>query len=171
MKNKRDAVDKIVAQWQRELPELEAEYMALIGRLTRCSLLLTAYLEQEFIKHGLTAWQFDVLATLRRSGEPYCLSPTELFSSMMVSSGTMTARLQKLEIQGWITREANPEDARSTLVRLTDEGKNLIEKSVFPHVLNEKTLITQLSPEVRSHLEEGLASLLAILEQNGAARG
>ena len=99
-----DAVDKILAQWQSEIPALEAEHMVLIGRLKRCAALLMPKLEQVFGQYGLGSGAFDVLATLRRAGHPYCLTPTELFSSLMVTSGTMTTRLRNLETRGLIVR-------------------------------------------------------------------
>ena len=120
-----DAAARAVAQWKQELPELEAENMLLIGRLKRAAALIARELEKVYGEYGLTEGSFDVLATLRRSGAPYTLTPTELFSSLMVTSGTMTTRLKNLENQGLIDRLPNPDDARSMLVRLTDKGKEL----------------------------------------------
>ena len=159
-----DAVDNILAQWQREISELEAEHMLLIGRLKRCAALLTPKLEQVFSQYGLGSGTFDVLATLRRSGHPYCLTPTELFSALMVTSGTMTTRLKNLETRGLIARLPNPHDARSLLVQLTPPGKELIEKALFPHVANEKQLLAALPPQVRTRLEADLKVLLQVLE-------
>ena len=121
-----DAAARAVAQWKQELPELEAENMLLIGRLKRAAALIARELEKVYGEYGLTEGSFDVLATLRRSGAPYTLTPTELFSSLMVTSGTMTTRLKNLENQGLIDRLPNPDDARSMLVSLTDKGKELI---------------------------------------------
>ena len=121
-----DAVDAIAAQWHKELPALAAENMILIGRLKRCAVQIDRELERVFAAHGLGGGLFDVLATLRRSGAPYTLTPTELYSSLMVSSGTISTRLKKLEAEGWIERLPNPEDARSLLVRLTAGGKERI---------------------------------------------
>ena len=105
-----------------------------------------------------------MLATLRRSGAPYTLTPTELFSALMVTSGTMTTRLKNLENQGLIDRLPNPDDARSMLVRLTDKGKELIEQAVFPHVENEKRLMEKLDLKTKTSLEYGLEKWLEILE-------
>ncbi|QIW15726.1 MarR family transcriptional regulator [Pasteurellaceae bacterium RH1A] len=160
-----DAVDAIVAQWKQEIPTLASENMALIGRIRRISMMLNAYLEQEFVKHSLNNWQFDVLATLRRSGPPYTLTPTALFSSMMVSSGTMSTRLKHLEADGLIERLPNPEDARSLLVKLSDKGFELIEKAVFPHVDNEARLLASLPQEVRQRLEADVKLLLKVVEE------
>ena len=159
-----DAAAHAVAQWKQELPELAAENMLLIGRLKRAAAVIARELEKVYGEYGLTEGSFDVLATLRRSGAPYTLTPTELFSSLMVTSGTMTTRLKNLENQGLIDRLPNPDDARSLLVRLTDKGKELIEKSVFPHVENEKRLLEKLDADTRTQLEQGLAAWLGALE-------
>ena len=159
-----DAVDHIVAQWQREMPGLESGNMVLFGRLKRCTALLQARLETVFAEHGLNAASFDVLATLRRAGKPYRLTPTALFESLMVTSGTMTNRLQRLEEKGLIRRLPNPEDARSQLVQLTPQGKALIEQAVVPHVENEGTVLDQLPPRTRQQLEDGLKTLMRVLE-------
>ena len=159
-----DAVDHIVAQWQREMPALASENMILFGRLKRCTALLQARLEAVFADHGLNTASFDVLATLRRAGKPYSLTPTALFESLMVTSGTMTNRLQRLEEKGLIRRLPNPEDARSQLVQLTPQGKALIEQAVVPHVENEGTVLDQLPPRTRQQLEDGLKTLMRVLE-------
>ena len=159
-----DAAARAVAQWKQELPELEAENMLLIGRLKRAAALIARELEKVYGEYGLTEGSFDVLATLRRSGAPYTLTPTELFSSLMVTSGTMTTRLKNLENQGLIDRLPNPDDARSMLVRLTDKGKELIEQAVFPHVENEKRLMEKLDLKTKTSLEYGLEKWLEILE-------
>ena len=159
-----DAAARAVAQWKQELPELAAENMLLIGRLKRAAAVIARELEKVYGEYGLTEGSFDVLATLRRSGAPYTLTPTELFSSLMVTSGTMTTRLKNLENQGFIDRLPNPDDARSLLVRLTDKGKELIEQAVFPHVENEKRLMEKLDTDTRTQLEQGLAAWLRALE-------
>ncbi|MDO4644100.1 MAG: MarR family transcriptional regulator [Cardiobacteriaceae bacterium] len=159
----KDALDHIVAQWQKELPEIDAAPMAVFGRLKRCVLFGESRIESIFNQYGLCRPDFDVLATLRRSGSPYCLTPTSLFNSMMITSGTMTSRLQKMEKHGWITRIPNPDDARSMLVQLTDSGKELIEKVVYPHVENEKRILSALSEDQQRQLNEGLTALLKVL--------
>lgn len=164
VRNTEDSVDTIIKQWQKELPELASEKMALIGRLKRCAALIQPKLDSVFNEYGLGSGSFDVLATLRRSGSPYCLSPTELFASLMVTSGTMTVRLQKLESQGLIKRVPNPNDARSTLVQLTEKGAQLIEKAVFEHVENESRLLDGLSDETQQQLNQNLAELMYLLE-------
>lgn len=159
-----DAPARAVAQWKQELPELAAENMLLIGRLKRAAALIGRELEKVYGEYGLTEGSFDVLATLRRSGAPYTLTPTELFSALMVTSGTMTTRLKNLENQGLIDRLPNPDDARSMLVRLTDKGKELIEQAVFSHVENEKRLMEKLDLKTKTSLEHGLEKWLEVLE-------
>ena len=159
-----DAVDAILAQWHRERPDLDVSPMGLIGRLKRCEVLLRRRLDEKFAEFGLAGWEFDMLATLRRSGAPYCLAPTALFSAMMVSSGTMTHRLKGLESAGWVQRVANPEDARSTLVQLSEAGLQLIDRAVAAHVDNERALLAALSAAEQQVLDQGLARLLASLD-------
>lgn len=159
-----DAVDRILKQWQVERPDLALEAMATIGRLKRCAQLLQRRLEARFEQFGLSAWEFDVLATLRRSGEPYCLSPSVLLNSLMVSSGTMTHRMQRLESAGWVERVPNPEDARSLLLRLSPQGLALIDQAVEAHVANEEAILAPLKSSEWRALDAGLVALLATLE-------
>lgn len=161
---KPDAVDAILAQWHRERPDLDVSPMGTIGRIKRCAALLQRQLDETFAAFNLSGWEFDVLATLRRSGAPYCLAPTTLFSTLMVTSGTMTHRMGKLEAQGWITRLPNPEDARSSLVQLTPDGLALIDRAVDAHVANEHHILAPLKAADLAALEARLALLLAALE-------
>lgn len=162
-----DAVDAILAQWRRERPDLEVEVMAPIGRLKRCAALLQRRLDEAFAAFGLSFWEFDVLAALRRAGSPYRLAPTALFSTLMVSSGTMTHRLKGLETRGLVQRLPNPEDARSLLVQLTPEGVDLIDRAVEVHVANERMILAGLKPADLAALDARLAKLLAVLEADG----
>lgn len=160
-----DGVERIIQQWQQQRPDLsDLTAMAIIGRVRRCAALLQPRLEHTFAEFDLTAWEFDVLATLRRSGAPYCLSPTALFSALMVSSGTMTHRLQRLEQSGLIERVANPHDARSLLVQLSPAGLSLIEQAVTAHLANEQRILARLSAEQQTALNQQLMQLLALLE-------
>lgn len=159
-----DAVDAILAQWRRERPELDVGAMGPIGRIKRCSALLQRRLEEVFTRFGMTFWEFDVLATLRRSGAPHCLAPTTLFSALMVTSGTMTHRLQKLESQGWVARVPNSEDARSMLVQLTPAGLALIDRAVEAHVENERAILAQIPADALEVLDAQLSALLSTLE-------
>ncbi|QDQ27917.1 MarR family transcriptional regulator [Chitinimonas arctica] len=159
-----DAVDAILNQWHRERPDLDVTPMGPIGRARRCSALLQIRLDETFAAFGLTSWEFDVLATLRRSGAPYRLSPTALFSTLMITSGTMTHRLKRLEACDWVLRVQNSDDARSMLVQLTDKGLELIDRAVAAHVENEWRILAPLGAEALRALDENLAKLLAVLE-------
>ena len=163
----KDRVDAILDQWRRERPELGRKAMAAmgtIGRLKRCAALVQRRLDETFAAHGLSNWEFDVLATLRRAGAPHCLAPTALFSSLMVTSGTMTHRLQRLESAGYVKRVPNPDDARSLLVQLTAAGLKLIDRAVEAHVENEQRILAPLPAQELAALDRQLAKLLAALE-------
>lgn len=162
-----DAVDAILAQWQRERPDLDVGPMGPIGRLKRCAALLQRRLDETFAEFGLSFWEFDMLATLRRSGAPYCLAPTTLFSTLMVTSGTMTHRMNKLEASGFVARLPNPEDARSMLVQLTPAGLALIDRAVEAHVANEHRILAPMKAADLAALDAKLAVLLAALESPG----
>lgn len=166
IKQRADAVDAILEQWRRERPDLDVSPMGTIGRIKRCSALLQRELEVIFTAFGMTAWEFDVLATLRRSGAPYCLAPTALFSALMITSGTMTRQLQRLEAVGLVSRMPNPNDARSMLVQLTPAGLELIDRAVEAHVENEARILAPIKPADLAELDVRLSELLAVLEPN-----
>lgn len=159
-----DAVDTILDQWARERPDLDVSPMGPIGRIKRCAALLEQSLEASFSQFGLSLWEFDMLATLRRAGAPYRLSPTELFSMLMVTSGTMTHRLKRLETSELIQRVPNEQDARSMLVQLSHKGLALINRAVEAHVENERQLLSALSAPVLADLDSHLSTLLLALE-------
>lgn len=159
-----DAVDAIIQQWRQERPDLDTREMGVIGRLKRCAALLQHRLDETFSSFDMTNWEFDVLATLRRSGAPYRLTPTSLFSTMMVTSGTMTHRMQRLEARGLIKRIPNEEDARSMMVQLTTPGIKLIDRAVAEHIKNEHNILAPLKSAEFDQLEASLKKLLAILE-------
>ena len=138
--------------------------MGPIGRIKRCAVLLERRLDETFAEFGQSRWEFDMLAALRRSGAPYCLAPTTLFSTLMVTSGTMTHRMAKLEAQGWIERLPNPADARSSLVQLTPQGLELIDRAVEAHVANDHRILSALKAADIAALDARLALLLASLE-------
>jgi DNA-binding MarR family transcriptional regulator len=135
-------------QWQKERPELDTTPMETLGRLAELALRAQRdHIDPLFARHGLQPGEFDVLATLRRSGAPYALSPTKLYEATMVSSGGMTNRIDKLEKAGLIERSANPNDRRSNLVALTAKGKALIDEIVPKHIENEVRLLAGLSTQ------------------------
>ena len=159
----RDAIDGIVEQWGRERPDLDTAPMALVGRIARANLLLQREVDALFERNGLPAGGFDVLATLRRSGEPYRLSPTQLFRAAMIASGSMTARLDRLQGLGLVERSPDPRDRRALLVGLTPAGRELVDRVVAEHVANEERLLAGLDAADREALGGVLRRLLVSL--------
>ncbi|WP_355659662.1 MarR family winged helix-turn-helix transcriptional regulator [Halomonas salifodinae] len=157
-------VKQAVSQWQRELPELDLLPMEVVGYLKTSQLITKGRLDAFFKAHDLQAGEFDVLASLRRAGAPYALTPTQLFEALMISSGGMTNRLDRLERAGWIRRSPNPEDRRGVLVSLTDEGLALMNRLIPRHVENEAHLLAALSREEQETLSRLLGKLLDGLE-------
>lgn len=160
----RDPVDRILAQWQRERPDLDASPMAIVGRMTRLAKHLERAIQETFSEFGLNIGEFDVLATLRRAGQPYQLSPTALFNALMVSSGTMTHRIDLLENAGFVKRIPAPGDRRGTLIVLTETGFELIEKAVEAHIANEHRLLSILDKSERESFTLLLRKLLLSFE-------
>lgn len=147
--HKPDAVQHIIAQWQQQgFDSNELTPMETIGRIKRLEVILMRQLSANYkANYQLSHWEFDVLATLRRAGTPYCLSPTELFDSLMVSSGTMTNRLQHLEKKQLIERIENSVDKRSLLVQLSIKGVALIDDALASHIQLENNLMGDMSKE------------------------
>ena len=153
---------RAVEQWRKERPDLDVGPMAVIGRLTEASQAITrGRLAPLFARFGLQQGEFDVLATLRRSGAPYALTPTALYEATMVTSGAMTARLDRLEKAGLIARAPHPEDRRGILVQLTGKGRELIDEAVAAHVENERGILAGLTAEEQERLAELLEKVIA----------
>lgn len=148
-----DHVDKVLAQWRAERPDLDVAPMGLIGRIKRLSLSLTREMEKTWSRFGLNSASFDVLATLRRAGPPFSLSPGELIASTMVTSGTMTNRIDQLEKAGLVERTQSAEDRRSFKISLTEEGFRVIDAAVTEHVKTQQALVAGLSAEERMQLD------------------
>ena len=161
MIRRRDHVQHVLEQWRREAPELDRSPFGVIGRISRLAQLLQAELDPIFAAWAVSGGEFDVLAALRRAGQPYRLTPTELSTALILTSGGMTKRLNGLEGRGLIRREPDPGDGRSTAVSLTREGKRLIEAILPEHMANNKRLLRELSTKKRAELA-GLLETLAI---------
>ncbi len=147
-----DHVGRIIAQWSRERPDLDVAPMGLVGRLHRLARALDDELSPVFEAAGLCDGDFDVLASLRRTGVPYQLSPGRLRETSMVTSGAVSKRLDRLEAAGLVVRTVDPADARARLVRLTDAGLATVDRLVVEHVANEHRLVAGLSLEQRDRL-------------------
>jgi DNA-binding MarR family transcriptional regulator len=149
-------------QWQKEKPELDSFPMAVLGRLNEASQIIGRdRLAPLFARYGLQRGEFDVLATLRRSGEPFRLTPTALYDAAMISSGGMTSRLDRMEKAGLVQREPHPEDRRAFLVALTQKGRALVEEVLVAHVENERAVLAALSPDEQQTLYRLMGKLLA----------
>ncbi|WP_321391982.1 MarR family transcriptional regulator [Emcibacter sp.] len=166
-----DHVDKIIEQWKRERPDLDVGPMELIGRVKRISQHLSRGMEKNYAAHGLTASGFDVLATLRRSGKPYALSPGDLMAATMVTSGTMTNRIDQLAKEGLVERIRSEEDKRSFLISLTEKGGALIDKVLQDHVITQQELVAGLSEKERVELNELLKVFLSGFEGREGSSG
>ena len=156
----RDLVDEILDQWQRERPDLDCKPMAVFGRLNRLDRVSNAAIEARLGEHGLSRGEFDVLAMLRRRGEPYTLAPTALARWMMLSSAAMTNRVDRLEAAGLVERRPDPGDRRGVLVALTPDGKRVVDAAVADHVENERRLLEPLTAEEQQTLNALLRKLL-----------
>jgi DNA-binding MarR family transcriptional regulator len=167
--NGADAVDAIVAQWQRERPDLDPSAKHITGRIVRLASLFVQEFERNKQRvlggYGLNESDFGVLAPLRRSGEPFELTPTELARHRMITSGGMTAALDRLEKKGMVVRVANPADRRGSLVRLTELGRDVVDASMVLHAETEHTLVAPLDADDARQLERILRQLLIATER------
>lgn len=161
-----DHVERVRAQWARELPDLDTTPTAILGRAYRLSNLVRPSIEETFAGFGLDRGEFDVISTLRRSGPPYRLTPTALYRSLMITSGGLTHRLGRLEKAGLVRREKSSEDGRSVLVVLTEQGFQRAEEALRADMASEAQFLESLSPPKRTALAELLKELLATLESD-----
>jgi DNA-binding MarR family transcriptional regulator len=161
-----DHVDHLIEQWRTERPDVDTSPMVVIARLSRLSRIFERRVEDLYREFGLNQSQFGVLAALRRAGPPYCLSPTDLYNSLLISSGAMTNRLERLSAAGYIKRISDPEDGRSMLVSLTPAGKRLIDRIIAPHYENERRLLASLTAKEQKQLATLLRRLLIELEDH-----
>ena len=159
---KSDAVDKILEQWRRERPDLDASPMGAIGRIARLAKHLDRSVLATVSEFGLNLGDFDVLATLLCSGQ---LSPTALFNALMISSGTITHRIDRLEQAELVKRIPDPNDRRGTLIALTETGLKLIEQAVEAHVANGHRIVSVLEESERESLTLLLRKLVLSFEE------
>ena len=159
-----DHVDRVIEQWGIERPDLDLRPTAIVARLGRAVSFTDQRLESFFAQHGLTRGLWDVLASLRRTGAPFRLSPTELAKELMRTTGTMTGRLAQLQDEGLIRRVPDPADGRGMLVELTAKGRRLVDRLAAEHLANERQILAGISASDQKALAALLADLLKHLE-------
>lgn len=154
-----DEVDRIVAAWRRERPDLDVAPLEVLSRVSRLARHLDRARRAAFARHGLEPWEFDVLSALRRAGDPYQLSPGKLMTQTLVTSGTMTNRIDRLVSKGCVERHPAPSDRRGVLVRLTPAGRNLVDAALADLLKRERELLAGLGDADSARL----ADLLRVL--------
>ena len=164
MQNNRDEVDRLIAAWKRERPDLDLSPLAVLSRITRIARHLDIARRDAFA--DLENWGFDVLAALRRAGAPHQLSPGQLMQETMVTSGTMTNRLDRLEELQLITREQDPDDGRGSLVTLTKSGVRAVDAALEGLLENERELLGSLTAKDRELLADLLSKLVTEFDEN-----
>ncbi|WP_092155978.1 MarR family transcriptional regulator [Bosea sp. CRIB-10] len=166
-----DHVDRLRRQWARELPDLNTEPMAILGRAFRLGNLVRPSIEATFASFGLDRGEFDVIGTLKRSGPPYRLTPTEMYALLMISSGGLTHRLDRLEKAGLIRREKSPKDGRSVQVALTEAGAELAEQAFRTDMASELAFLEPLDEGERETLAGLLRKLILGIEEQISEAG
>ncbi|MFI6808371.1 MarR family winged helix-turn-helix transcriptional regulator [Streptomyces luteogriseus] len=158
---RKDPVDVIIDQWATVRPDLDTTAMEVFGRIGRLSHAIGERVGQAYAKFGISRGEFDVLATLRRSGEPYTLSPRQLSATLMLTTGGMTGRLDKLERAGLLRRSPDPHDRRGLHVTLTDEGRSLVDEAVGAGLAVQTEALSALDAQRAGQLADLLRDLLA----------
>ncbi len=159
-----DHVDGIIEEWERERPDLDVSPIGIVGRLHRLAAALTDELVEVYRQHGLGEGEFDVLAALRRAGEPFERAPGDLANHTMVTTGAMTKRVDRLEAAGLVSRRPSAVDGRGRVVALTEKGRETIDRAFEAHVANEQRLVGMLDPADRAALEPILRAWLRSLQ-------
>lgn len=165
MLDRQDHVDRIVEHWTRERPELDTAAKHITGRIIRLSAIYQARYAEAYAPLGINESDFGVLAALRRAGAPYELTPTLLARNMMMTSGGMTATLDRVERKGLVSRAPNPADRRGSLVRLTEEGLRIIDAAMVLHTEVEHSLVEALGPQERAVVIDALRRLLLAVDE------
>jgi DNA-binding MarR family transcriptional regulator len=161
---RRDEVDDLVAAWRAERPDLDVEPLQVLSRVSRLARHLDRARRAAFAGHGLETWEFDVLSALRRQGPPYQLTPGALLRATLVTSGTMTNRVDRLAEAGLVRREPDPQDRRGVLVTLSEAGRARVDAALDDLVKGEQALLNGLSAADRRTLANLLRVLLAPLD-------
>lgn len=164
----RDEVDEIVARWQSERPDLDVTPLQVLSRVSRLARHLDRARRAAFAAHGLEIWEFDVLSALRRQGPPYQLSPGALLRATLVTSGTMTNRIDRLAAAGLVSRRRDQEDKRSVQVQLTGPGLRAVDAAMSDLLAAERSLLTALDATQQAELAALLRILLAPFDAEAA---
>jgi len=159
-----DEVDRIVEAWRRERPDLDVTPLAILSRVLRLARHLDLARGSAFAEHDLEGWGFDVLSALRRAGAPYQLSPGQLVAQTLVTSGTMTNRVDRLAARGLVSRGPDPKDRRGVKVTLTPEGRTVVDAAMSDLLDRERILLNELPASERDHLATLLRQLLSPFE-------
>lgn len=159
-----DDVDAIVAAWHHELPDLDVEPLHVFSRVSRLARLLDLDRMNAFARHALEGWEFDVLSALRRAGEPHQLSPGRLVQETLVTSGTMTNRIDRLATKGWVERLPSPSDRRGVIVRLTKGGQETVDAAMADLLARERELLDEMPLDQQAALAGALRRLLTPFE-------
>ncbi|MEO6791495.1 MAG: MarR family transcriptional regulator [Ornithinibacter sp.] len=159
-----DDVDRIVSAWRRERPDLDVTPLEVLSRVSRLARRLDLARGAAFAVHALDGWEFDVLSALRRAGAPYELSPGQLVTQTLVTSGTMTNRVDRLAARGLVGRHPDPGDRRGVLVRLTPDGMAVVDAAMSDLLAHEHELLADLDPAERERLAAQLRALLQPFE-------
>ncbi len=154
-----DEVDAIVAAWKRERPDVDVSAMQVLSRVTRLARHLDRARKQAFAAHDLDTWEFDVLAALRRAGSPYQLSPGRLVAETLVTSGTMTNRVDRLVARGLVERRPDPNDRRGVLVSLTATGRRTVDAALDELLAHEREILASLDGADAGRLADALRTL------------
>ncbi len=157
---KSDEVDALVDAWQRERPDLDVTPMHVLSRVTRLARHLDLARREAFAAHDLEAGEFDVLAALRRAGKPYELTPSQLIAANLVTSGTMTNRIDRLVQKNLVTRKPDPNDGRGVLVKLTTAGQNAVDAALTDLLERERILLAGISKSERNQLADVLREIV-----------
>jgi DNA-binding MarR family transcriptional regulator len=163
-----DAVDRITGQWRLVRPDLDSSPIEVIGRVSRLSRLIDRHLAENFARYDIESWMYDVLATLRRGGQPYERTAGELVRQTMVTTGAITNRIDRLEQRGFVER-IGADDRRKVLVRLTQRGFDVVEDVVHSHLATEQEILAALSPRQRNELSNLLRTTLLALGDHADA--
>ncbi len=155
-----DEVDRLVGAWRRELPDLDVSPFEVLSRVTRLARHLDRARRLVFATHDLESWEFDVLTALRRAGQPYELSPGRLLTQTLVTSGTMTNRIDRLAAKGLVERRPDPTDRRGVRVRLTPEGQQRVDAALAGLLDHERALLSGLPASDRATLARLLRRLV-----------